>query len=93
MEYVTLSANGIRGNIYGNTSGYNNSKLRTNDLNNVHNITGQFGQQTEFGGYIYPSCGTNAYRDSMAQVSQQDRQAQAMQNGYEGYSKRRMSGF
>lgn len=93
MEYVTLSANGIRGNIYGNTMGYADSKLRTDDLNNVHNITGQFGQVTDFGGYVYPPCGYYPYKEALSQMSQQSRQAQGMQNGYEGYSRRRWSGF
>ena len=93
MEYITLSAGGIQGNIYGNTTGQANSQLRTKDLNNVHNITGQFGMVTDFGAQIYPSCGYAPYRDGMAQENAQQREGTAMQMGYEGYSKRRACGF
>ena len=45
MEYITLSANGIAGNIYGRTDQYNESLERRNELNNLNNITGNFGKQ------------------------------------------------
>lgn len=93
MEYITLNSNGINGNIYGNTTGYKNSMLRTNDLKNVHNITGQYGNVTGFGAEVYPSCGYGAYRDAMSQEAQQSRQRQSVQNYFEGYQKRSASGF
>lgn len=95
MEYITLSANGINGNIYGNTMGYQNSKLRTDSLAQTRNITGQFGNVTGNGlaGGVSPSCGMVPYREAMAQESQQNRQVQALQNGYEGYSRRLQAGF
>lgn len=93
MEYITLSANGIQGNIYGNTMGYTNSKIRTQGLNNVHGLTGQFGQVTDFGSQIYPSCGVNTYERAMSQESQQMRQGQGLQMGYDAYSSRRTCGM
>jgi len=92
-EFITLSAGGIKGNIYGNTMGYQDSMLRTKDLNQVHKITGQFGNVTGFGAEIYPSCGYAPYRNAMSQSHQQERQGQAMQNAYEGYSRRSQCGM
>ena len=93
MEYITLSAQGIQGNIYGNTMGYANSKLRTRDLKKVHDLTGQYGQITDFGGQIIPRCGATPYQQAMAQENAEKRNAQAMQMGYEGYSKRTACGM
>ena len=95
MEYITLSANGINGNIYGDTMGYQNSKFRTDSLSQIPNITGQFGNVTGLGmaGGIVPSCGMTPYREAMAQESQQMRQVQAQQNGYGGYMNRVNAGF
>lgn len=93
MEYITLNANGIKGNIHGNTMPYQNSLLRTHELQDVHNVTGQFGQVTDFGSQIYPSCGYTPYKEAMSQEAQQMRQGQAMQMGYEGYSRRQAAGF
>lgn len=95
MEYITLSANGIKGNIYDNTSGYQNSQFRTNTLAQIPNVTGQFGNVTGNGlaGGVTASCGMVPYREAMAQVSQQSRQEQGMQNGYGGYMNRVNAGF
>lgn len=49
MEYITLNANGIRGNIY---------DVREQILDNTHNLTGQFGLQTGFGQNVLQKCGT-----------------------------------
>lgn len=91
MEYITLSAGGISGNIYGNTMGHANSALRTKDLRNVHNLTGQFGQ--DFGATNIASCGYTPYKEAMAQEHAQMRGGHAMQMGYEGYSRRSAAGF
>ncbi len=87
MEYITLSSNGINGNIYGNTMGYQNSKLRTDAIGQIPQVTGNFG--LDFGANVIPSCGTTPYREAMSQEAQQMRQEQAMQNGFEGYSFRK----
>ena len=93
MEYITLSANGIQGNIYGNTMGHANSQLRSNALSGVHNITGQFGQVTDYGAQVAPSCGIRPYREAMSQESQQRREQQSLNAGYEGFQRRRAAGF
>lgn len=56
MEYVNLNAAGIAAPIYAQTLPYKNENHRTDGLNNVHKLTGQFGLQTEFGQNIYPGC-------------------------------------
>lgn len=91
LEYITLSANGIAGNIYGDTLPYQNSKMRTDELHDVNKITGNFGKQ--FGASVYPSCGFTPYKEAMSQESQYKRKGQAMQMGYEGYNRRNASGF
>lgn len=91
MEYITLSANGLKGNIYGDTMGYQDSKLRTDYINQLPDVTGNFGLQ--LGANVGPGCGTTPYREAMAQENQQKRQGQAMQNGYEAYTRRKASGF
>ena len=67
------------------------SNKRKKDLDQVNNITGNFG--TQFGSAVYPSCGYAPYRDAMSQDQQQKRQEQAMQVGYEGYRRRQRAGF
>lgn len=91
MEYITLSANGIKGNIYGDTMGQANSQLRTKDLDNIHNITGQFGQ--DFGANVYPSCGYSPYKEAMAQEHTQDRRIKAAGLGYQANERRSCSGM
>lgn len=91
MEYITLSAGGVKGNIYGNTMPWQNSHLRRKDLDNVNNITGNFGKQ--FGAAIYPSCGHKPYKEAMSQESAHNRSGHAMQAGFEGYSRRCSSGM
>ena len=72
-------------------------------------VTGGFGNVNTFGAEVYPACKgmssspalggrhpknvETAYRYGMAQEHDQNRQAQALQAGYESYDKRRQSGF
>jgi hypothetical protein len=91
MEYITLSSGGIKGNIYGDSMPMQNSVKRRNQLDQVNQITGNFGSQ--FGASVYPSCGYQPYRDAMAQQHQQQRQRQAMQNGYQAHNRRNNAGF
>lgn len=92
MEYITLSAGGIQGNIYGNNMSHLNSKLRTEELRGLHNITGQFGNVTGHT-QIYPSCGVTPYRDAMSQEKVHMRSAQGMHHGQEAHMKRGMAGL
>jgi len=54
MEYITLSANGIAGNIYGNQMA-KDVYDRDGDMKSRSNIAGNFGLQ--FGSNIQTSCG------------------------------------
>lgn len=90
-ELISLDVAGLNGNIYGNTTPYQNSAYRTKDLQNLNNITGNFGK--DFGAFVYPPCGRNAYQNGMAQEKAAARQAQQGQIGAEAYQRRRMSGF
>lgn len=58
MEYINLNANGVQGNIYGNTMGYQQTGVRDQMLDNTGNLTGQFGLQTGFGQNVLQNCGT-----------------------------------
>jgi len=99
-EYINLNANGIEGNIYGNTTGFNQSGARTKAVANAHNMTGQFGQVTGLGQYVYPRCQANngdgfrtGYQQGMAEEAQEMRQAQALQQGYGSNNNRRAGGM
>ena len=69
-EYVTLSAGGIAGP---NTKP--SALTRTNSLNQVHNLTGQFGLTTEFGAEINPRC---SHKDMSAHHNTMNRQNQSV---------------
>lgn len=91
-ELISLNVQGgLEGNIYGNTDPYQNSLYRTRDLNNINNITGNFGKQ--WGANVYPPCGRNAYQAAMSQEKAAERKAQAAQVGFEAYQRRKLSGF
>jgi hypothetical protein len=109
MEYITLSANGIAGDIYGKTDAYKNSELRHRELDDINNITGNFGKQ--FGSAIQTTCGYHSYNKhddhhglssgqhhgsgnaGVAHHHQNGRQAHAMRNGYNAQQHRQQSGF
>jgi hypothetical protein len=98
MEYINLNANGVQGDIYGGNSEWENSGYRTRDLNNVHKITGQFGQVTGFGQNILGGCqgsGRKGYKTAYDNAMEQEygRGAQAMENYSKSCGSRRMSGF
>lgn len=90
MEYITLSASGIKGNMYG-TMPQANSAMRSEDLRGINDVTGNFGLQ--FGSKVIAGCGVDAYKRGMAQVAQSQRQEQAQDAGYEAYMRRRSSGM
>jgi hypothetical protein len=79
IEYVPLSAGGIRGEIYDNTMQGAESVWRLNELDRINTITGNFGKQ--FGANIYPRCNTYPDREAYAQEKQSERQNQAMRVG------------
>lgn len=64
MEYINLNANGVQGDIYGNTMGYQETGVRDQMLDNTGNVTGQFGLQTGFGQNVLQNCGTSCKGES-----------------------------
>ena len=65
MEYINLSANGIDGNIYGNTMPWNEVGQTSEELHEINNVTGNFGLQ--FGANTYPGCNYYPYEQAMSQ--------------------------
>ena len=65
MEYINLSANGIDGNIYGNTMPWNEVGQTNAELNAINNVTGNFGLQ--FGANTYPGCNYYPYEQAVDQ--------------------------
>jgi hypothetical protein len=91
MEYINLSARGIDGSIYGNNMNYQQSGSRTQKLDQINKVTGNFG--LDFGADIYPSCGYYPYKEAMSQEAQYRRKVQGLQEGFYNNQKRRASGF
>jgi hypothetical protein len=91
MEYITLNAQGIAGNMYGNTMMTQNSMLRTRDLTNVPNITGNFG--LDMGSYTIPPCKNYPSSQAMAQLNQQARNRQGIRNAYGANNFRSIAGM
>lgn len=54
-------------------------------IQNVHNITGQFGINTGFRQNIDPSCARYPYEYAMSQMSQQERYRQGLRESSENY--------
>ena len=104
MEYINLNANGVSGEIYGNTMGHRETGNRNHMLNNVEHFTGQFGLQTQFGQNVLQNCGENcsksgvcqwegSYPNAMAQEAQQNRMGQFHNQGHQAHSMRMGSGM
>ncbi len=93
-EYVNLNANGIQGSFYGGNNMIQlDTQLAAADLMNKNNITGQFGLVTGFRQTNYPSCNTYPYVDAQAQMSEQQRAAQNLNEGFKAYNSKQRSGF
>lgn len=84
VEYVNLSAGGIDGQFYGDTPTVNMTQWDVmkhyNDLNQINNVTGNFGMQ--FGATTYPNCGVDQYRRAMSQNQEALRKYTAFNQGY-----------
>lgn len=89
MEYINLSANGIQGNIYGNTMPWNEVGQTNQELKQINNVTGNFGLQ--FQANTYPGCSYYPYEEGMRQeMNASNQQAQSANAGsypyfYEGF--------
>lgn len=62
-----------------------NSTTGLAGVQNVHNLTGQFGMNTGFRQNIDPTCGQYPYEYAMAQQAQQERYRQGMRQSSENY--------
>lgn len=92
MNYVTLGAQGIAGHIYGNEAAQREALGRTKFDQSRNKITGNFGLQ--FGSDVrYTSCSVDAYERNMAQMNQQLRQQNFMQNGALAAGYRKAGGY
>ncbi len=67
MEFINLSANGIQGNIYGNTMPWNEVGQTNRELKQINNVTGNFGLQ--FQANTYPGCSYYPYENALEQES------------------------
>lgn len=91
MSYVTLGAQGISGDFYGNYEAKTHSIGRTNFDNARNKLTGNFG--SDFGANVaYQSCSIGAYESAMAQMNQAQAGQAAMQNRYMANRGRQMAG-
>lgn len=91
INYVTLGAQGIDGHIYGNADAAINSVGRTKFDHSRDRITGNFG--TQWGANVqYQGCSVNAYERGMAQLNEQLRQQNSLQNGAVANSYQRYAG-
>jgi len=88
MEYITLSANGIAGNIYGDTDQQQESLMRRKELANLNNVTGNFGSQ--YGSNIQSNCG---YSKNDARDNQKERESHSLGVAYNAQNRRNYSGF
>lgn len=86
FNYVTLSAGGLDGNIYGNVSAAVDSASRNQYIQSRGDVTGHFNSSFSADLYEASSCSLNAYERAMAQMAQNGRAQNAMQNGFKAAS-------
>jgi len=88
FQYITLDAEGLQGNLYSTESA-----ARTRDVRDARFHTGNFG--SDFGAFTRKQCPgpTSVYAQGQAQISEQMRRMQAMQQGYQSNAYRQASGF
>jgi hypothetical protein len=93
IDYVTLGAQGIQGDIYGgNMEARVDSQGRDAFDQSRNKITGNFGKQ--WGANVqYQGCSVNAYERAMAQMSQAGRAENFLQNGMIANQNRRLAGY
>ena len=95
-EYINLDAQGIRGNMYGNSMIQHDVRMGGKGIDDVHKVTGQFGMTTGFQQNIYPGCidsSTTPYEYAQAEEAQARRGQQAMDRGFYAHNYRKSSGF
>jgi hypothetical protein len=98
MNYVTLGADGIEGNIYGGVKeGYGNVEAAQHSVGRSsfdksrNELTGNFG--TDFGSKVaYQGCSIGAYERGMAQMAETQRGQEYYQNTYKSNQSRQIAG-
>jgi len=95
IEYVTLDAEGIRGDLDCGVGATDPDAIcHRQTLNNVHKYTGQFGYKTGFSQNIYPNCVTcKNHPDQSAYGSQNMRTNQFLRESYRTQQNRCRSGM
>lgn len=79
FNYVTLGAQGVAGHIYGNVDAQTNAIARTKFDSSRNKISGNFG--LDWGAEVrYTGCSIGAYERGMAQMNQQMRGQNFLQN-------------
>jgi hypothetical protein len=89
-DYINFNMAGLKGNIYGNQSSWEESGDATKYEQDRYKYTGSFGNQ--FQSSNIGTCGLNAYSNAMAQKAKRNRQAASQNNGFNSNQKRMYSG-
>ena len=94
FNYITLGAEGVDGQIYGNVDAQMQVDSRQKFIQSRSNITGKYGS-TDFSRNLTDSgsCSINAYEKAMAQMSQLQRSQGRMNSGFRANSDLRAAGF
>jgi hypothetical protein len=92
-EYIQLNAMGISAPIYGSTNKHEADELvGTRNLQQLPQVTGQFGVNGPSRANIIGTCPVYAYNQAMAQEAQAARMVQSLQNGVQQNAYRNQSG-
>ena len=87
-EYINLSFGAIAGSdntahqIYGNTMGWNSAGAAKDELQQMQNITGSFGNLNQPSAMAYPGCQTGHTTEYMKAMKQEADAAMQMAEGY-----------
>ena len=88
--YINFNMAGLKGDMYGNQTSWQDSGDATKYDQSRYKYTGSFGNQ--FQASNIGSCGINSYSKAMAQMAQDNRQAAYANNSYDSNQKRQYSG-
>lgn len=90
FEYINLSANGVRGDIYADTSMCGDVGAANSAIRKGYKYHGSFGQ--DWKANTYPACGVSPYSEAMAQESYDRRQQQFEEVASQSQCNRKMAG-
>lgn len=95
FEYITLNPSGLAGNIYGeypqNTTTQWDVMKAKSDIRDINGYAGNFG--TQYGSVIRSGCGGDAYARAMGYEQTALRNAQMLDNSYNSYKNKAVSGM